>query len=103
LHSDCSPPPGCIGNAIYFDNIQNDVYGPTNFATIVETKSLAYLKLRREGAIYTGEFSLDGTDWLQIGQHNSNINPVFVGVIAAQAEFEETNSDFDYFTLRELP
>lgn len=96
-------PDVCIGNAIYFDIIEGGKGGKPNYATAAQSLDQAYLRLRREGNIYTGYYSEDGTDWIVIGKHESGITPVFVGLIASQGYQVETTADFDYFTIEALP
>ncbi|MEW5873429.1 MAG: FG-GAP-like repeat-containing protein [Chloroflexota bacterium] len=92
-----------IGNAIYFDHVERDAPGISNFATAVKSEAQAYLRLRREGTTYTGYFSENGTEWVVIGTYESNIIPFYVGLIASQAFAGETTADFDYFTVELLP
>ena len=99
----CNWPDKCVGNGIYFDNIQYGELGGSNYATVTPNPSQAYLRLRREGATYTGYYSEDGANWTVIGQHTSNLTSFRVGLIAAQAYEAETIADFDYFTIQALP
>jgi len=94
---------GCPGNAIYFDSYQKGVYDQTNFATPVSNDSVAYLRLTRIGTTYTGYYSEDGSTWTQIGTHESNITPTYVGLIGSQGYEGESPADFDYFTISLLP
>jgi beta-xylosidase len=93
----------CKGNAIYFDIVEQSGGGKPNFATEVVNEGQAYLRLRREGITYTGYYSEDGSDWIEIGVHESNITPDYIGLIASQAYEAETTADFDYFTIEALP
>ena len=93
----------CAGNAIYFDIMEGGAGGKPNFVTSVTSESQAFLRLQRKGTSYTGYYSEDGTDWIIIGTHESNIKPQFVGLIASQAYEAETTADFDYFTIEVLP
>jgi beta-xylosidase len=99
----CAPKENCIGNGVYFDNLPAGGGAFSNFATSTASQSLAYLKLRREGNTYTGYYSEDGTNWTVVGQHINPLNPVRVGLIAAQAPSAETTADFEYFTITTLP
>jgi len=98
------PNSACQGNAIYFDIIEAGAGGKPNYATVVTSPSQAFLRLRREGATYTGYYSEDGTTWIEIGKHESSIiSPLYVGLIGSQAYQAETTADFDYFTIEALP
>jgi beta-xylosidase len=99
----CDRPDVCTGNGIYFDSAVSGEASPQNFPTNVANPSTAYLKVRREGATYTGYYSEDGTNWMVVGQHSNPLNPLRVGLIAAQAIEAETTADFDYFTITTWP
>ncbi|MEW5873151.1 MAG: FG-GAP-like repeat-containing protein [Chloroflexota bacterium] len=101
--AECSVSNKCLGNAIYFEMVEGGASGELNFGTIVKSETQAYLRLRREGTTYTGYYSENGTEWVIIGVHESNIVPRYVGLIAAQAYQSETTADFDYFTIYLLP
>jgi beta-xylosidase len=96
-------PNGCPGNAIYFDSYQGGAFGASNFATKVNLDSIAYLRLRRVGNSYTGFYSEDGNNWIEIGTQESGITPRYVGLVGAQGFEGEAPADFDYFILEELP
>lgn len=98
----CSAPGGCAGNGIYFDRAQHGEFDE-NYATAMTNPSEAYLRLRREGTTYTGNYSEDGANWIVIGQHTADLTSLRVGLIAAQAYAAETTADFDYFTIERLP
>jgi beta-xylosidase len=98
----CSAPGGCAGNGIYFDRTRHGEFGE-NYATATANQSEAHLRLRREGATYTGIYSEDGANWIVIGQHTADLTSLRVGLIAAQAYEAETTADFDYFTIETLP
>lgn len=99
----CAPKESCVGNGVYFDNLMADGRVSSNFATSTASQSQAYLRLRREGSTYTGYYSEDGTNWTVIGQHTNPLNPLRVGLFAAQAREAETTADFEYFTITTLP
>ena len=93
----------CAGNAIYFDNVRGGEYGDESFGTEIESPSVAYLRLRREGNIYTGQYSKDGENWVTIGQHTGEIESPKIGLIAHQSYVDGVPADFQYFTVKELP
>jgi beta-xylosidase len=68
----CNTPDNCIGNGIYFDNIQYGEFSGSNHGTATAKPAQAYLRLRREGTTYTGYYSENGDSWTVIGQHNSH-------------------------------
>jgi beta-xylosidase len=96
----CNFPP-CKGNALYFDNPTQQ--GAPNFVTPIANPSEVYLRIRREGNTYTAFYSEDASNWIQIGQHTSEISPAYVGLIASQAYEEQIPADFDYFSIQALP
>lgn len=98
----CGPCPAKDG--YYFDMFVDGVFGGENFATPITSGDTIYLRLRREGNSYTGYGSLDGADWQVIGTHQTEMNPGFVGLTAAQANGSQPDpAQFDYFTITALP
>ncbi len=97
----CGFPTFCMGNALYFDNPTQP--GAPNFVTPISNPSDVYLRIRREGDVYTAYYSDDGSKWIQIGQHTGGLSPINVGLIASQAYEQEKPADFDYFTITTLP
>jgi beta-xylosidase len=104
------PPGTCVGNGLYFDNLDVDEgvgdegYSILDsFPTSTLKKSEAYLRIVREGRTYTAFYSDDGINWQTIGRHESDLFPFYVGLIASQAYEQPAKADFDYFTLEALP
>ncbi len=103
-------PEACQGNALYFNHIDHDVgvpeegysIGPQYPTRTVEI-SEAYLRLTREGRIYTAYYSDDGESWVTIGMHESDLFPFYVGIHTFGAQTYLAEADFDYFTLETLP
>ena len=95
--------PGLLpGNAIYFDNkIQGQSDCPS-FPTVTDSETEAYLKIRREGNLYSGYYSPDGITWTLTGQHVSELESISIGLFAGQSGVTET-ADFDYFLIETLP
>ncbi|UCF60324.1 MAG: hypothetical protein JSV37_11230 [Anaerolineaceae bacterium] len=101
-------PGRCVGNGLYFDQIDIDMGGELgfvgdNFSTRTAKESEAYLRIVREGRTYTAFYSEDGINWQPIGRHESDLFPFYVGLIASQAYGYPAIADFDYFTLETLP
>ena len=98
----CGPCPTKDG--FYFDMFVDGVFGGENFATAITSGDTVSLRLRREGNKYTSYGSLDGADWQVIGTHQTDMNPGFVGLTAAQANGSQPGpAQFDYFTIIALP
>jgi hypothetical protein len=103
-------PDVCVGNGLYFDNYNKDEGVPEsgysigpNFPTQTSNPSEAYLRLTRQGRDYTAYFSEDGETWIEIGKHEADLFPSYVGLVASGAFELPAEADFDYFTLEELP
>jgi len=96
-------PGGIGGQCVYYDNFARGQWIQPNFATFTGGGSPAYLKLRRMGSSYTASYSADGSTWKEIGTHQNDLAPAFVGLVATQGYASEAPADFDYFTLEELP
>ncbi|MFH1183810.1 MAG: hypothetical protein V1755_02075 [Chloroflexota bacterium] len=94
---------GSAGQCVYFDSFQGGTFGAGNYATYTGGGSPAYLRLRRAGTTYTASFSADGSNWKEIGSHQSSITPRYVGLVGVQGYNGEAPADFDYFTLEQFP
>jgi cytochrome c len=95
-----SGPPLCVGNGIYFDNV--DVTTHPNFATAVPDLDVAVLRLVREGLTYSGYYSVDGIAWELIGRHTADASRglAHVGVSCGQDSADiKIPADFDYVEL----
>jgi beta-xylosidase len=95
------PPPGCVGNGIYFDRVENGVFEGSNFATASAVTGEVYLRVIREGNNYTASFSTNGTSWTEVGTHSIGFEPDKVGLVAINQgpAISEVAADFDYFAL----
>jgi serine/threonine protein kinase len=91
----------CAGNGLYFDNITDSVFSTDNFK-IAFSDEEAYLRLTRDGNLYTAYYSTDGETWIEVGKHRHDFTSVYVGLTAAQAP-APIAAQFDFFTLQELP
>jgi cytochrome c len=100
----CSPsPPLCVGNGIYFyHEVQGTPIG-SSFPTTTTAPDEAYLRLVRDGEVYTGYVSEDGVDWTMLGQHtvSAGFMPAKIGVFASAGiqEAAEIPADFDFFSV----
>ena len=96
--------PGPPQDGFYFDMFVDGVFGGENFATAITSGDTVSLRLRREGNKYTSYGSLDGATWQVIGTHQTDMNPGFVGLTAAQANGSQPGpAQFDYFIINALP
>ena len=93
----CDVVNACVGDGVYFDDFENGSITGTNYAVPFQGE-LIYLRLQRQGNIYTGSYSEDGENWIKLGEHSRDFSPVRVGLMAAQAP-EEIPALFDYFTI----
>jgi len=93
------PPPVCVNNGIYFDYVEDG--GGVGYHMTIPSEGDAYLKLIREGAVYTGYASIDGVNWMQVGVHTTSLTPSMIGLRAdnSQQGAAEIPADFDFFTL----
>ncbi len=86
----------CVGDGIYFDNIQ-DGFIQENHKTSINGSEI-HLRLKRVGNSYTGYYSEDGENWTSIGEHVREFSKIQIGLIAAQAP-DQLPAAFDYFWL----
>lgn len=105
-----SLPGVCVGNGLYFDHYSREAGVPEagysigpNFAMQTVNPSEVYLRLTREGRVYTAYYSEDGETWITVGRHESDLFPFYVGLIATGAFEHPAEADFDFFTLEQLP
>jgi len=98
----CDNPTTCIGEGLYLDNYVNSTFQSPNFATPYDSGELVYLRLQRQDDIYTFFASPDKNDWTEIGQHQNKMDPLFIGLIAAQNISSPIPALFDYFEVTEF-
>lgn len=95
-----APAPNCVGNGIYYDHIEGGQMVGSNYATATSVPNEVYLRLVRQGSSYTGYFSTNGTEWVEVGAHGIGFEPTSVGLYARnQSAVSEIPADFDYFVL----
>ncbi len=100
-----APPPGspptCVNNGIYFDHIEGGSFVGSNYAMTTAVLGDAYLRLMRQGTVYTGYVSTDGANWTLVGVHTVTIKPTKIGLRASNQSqgAPEISADFDFFTL----
>ncbi len=93
----------CTRDGYYLDFVTSGNLNPENFATKITETEIVYLRLRREGEVFTAYGSEDGEEWKVIGAHTGSINPLFVGLVAGQAlNSSPKPAQFDYFMINAL-
>jgi beta-xylosidase len=98
----CEVPGGsaeCVGDGLYFDNIQDGSPVGGNFAAPSLLGVDYLLRLQRQGNGYSASYSTDGSTWAPLGSHTVDKAPVSIGLIAAQAGTPGNYADFDYFEM----
>lgn len=95
-HAFCDAP-SCVVNGYYFDNLQNGTIVGGNFATPA-SGNLNQLRVVRTGNIYTSYYLSNG-NWVQVGSHSVDSQPISIGLIAAQAQAEGSFAEFDWFEI----
>lgn len=95
--------PQCARDGYYLDLVSGGKFTPENFATKAAGIEIVYLRLRREGNVFTARVSENGSDWRIIGAHKGDLKPLFVGLVAGQAVNSLPKpAQFDYFTINAL-
>jgi hypothetical protein len=61
------------------------------------------LRLVREGNTYTGHFSTDNLLWFEVGNHETAMKPLRVGLVGILASDGEVPVEFEYFMLEAAP
>ncbi len=99
----CEP---CGGNKVYFDLELKGTPVP-NKAIVTSSKDVAYLRITRQGHVYSGYYSDNGTAWTLVIEHRSwDMRPIGVGIVTtgdATPGGVPTVADFGYFRITELP
>lgn len=96
----CGFTPPCVDNGIYYDHVEGGVAVGSNFATATSVPDEVYLRIVRQGTSYSGYFSTNGTEWIEVGTHDIGFTPAGIGVYALnQSAITEIPADFDYFVL----
>jgi beta-xylosidase len=99
----CDAPGVCAKDGFYVDLSTNGNLDGQNLATPAENTEIAFLRLRREGNKYTAYASHDGQEWRLIGEKISDMNPMFIGLLAGQAWSAPQPAQFDYFIVNQVP
>jgi len=98
----CAASDVCLGDGLYFDNFINSSWQAKNFATTYKQGDEVYLRLQRKGELYTFFASSDANNWTEIGQQRSGLEPLLIGLTAAQNTDGPIPARFDYFQVTGL-
>jgi beta-xylosidase len=95
----CGYIPPCVGNAVYFDVIEGGV--ASNYMLTTTLQAEIWLKIVRQGDVYSGYASENGTDWTEVGAPTVGFTPDKIGLRAGNngQPVGEIPADFDYFML----
>lgn len=91
--------PACIGDGLYFDNLQDGAAVDGNFATPALLGVDYVLRLQRTGNAYTASYTDSNGAGGGVGSHSVDQAPVLIGLIAAQSTVAQPYADFDYFEM----
>jgi beta-xylosidase len=94
-----APTPSCIGDGLYFDNLQDGSPVGGNFASPAALGLDYSLRLQRTGNTYTASYTDSSGGSGTLGSHTVDGTPVSIGLIAAQATVAQPYADFDYFEM----
>ena len=110
----CDPAYGCVGDGVYFDEEADGCcFCIPGFRTAVPLFDAAgsigvevpvWLRITREGSVYSAYFSLNGRDWNLIGSHTGpNLTNVRIGITTYAGGTGNLGpiADFDYLSLIE--
>lgn len=90
----------CPGSGFYFDNLQNGSAVGGNSGT-AGSSSVSQIRVVRQGNTYTAYYQTDGVNWVVIGSHTVDRQPVSIGLIAAQAPAAGVFAEFDYIEINQ--
>lgn len=96
----CSQSPNCSGDGVYLEDDQQYILGETfnnNLGNLPEEGEL-YLRLLRIDRTYTGYYSTDGIDWIEVASTTLDYDPTYIAIFAAAngAGFPTQMSFFDF-------
>jgi beta-xylosidase len=94
----------CTGDGYYLDLVSGGAAMQGNPAVKAGGGDMVWLRVRREGNLFTAYASENGTDWKLIGANNNSILPVSVGLVAGQgSKGAVLPAQFDSFAVNALP
>ena len=93
----------CVGNGIYFDRIEGGRFTGPNFGIDTQLKDEAYLRINKDGSLFTAYYSEGGANWQTIGQHEIFMTDPKVGLLTGGSHVVGAIALFDYFGLQEMP
>ena len=90
----------CVDDGIYFDNVVDGEFTENATADLPAGAGDVYLRLRHEAGTYTAFYSIDGTDWTELGSRSRVLTSEVIGLMAApaQAPTDEPIARFSYFS-----
>jgi len=91
-----------VGDGFYMDYFKSGQMAGDNFATPAPGTDTIYLRLRKTGELYTSFYSEDGLDWIEVGQHTSDMQAKFIGLAAGQSKKGSAPAQFDYFLINQV-
>lgn len=95
---------GCAGVGLYMNYYENGMIVKPDFGQHYGEIDPLLLRLSRRENTYTFEASTDGKVWFIIGNHSSEMNPVYIGLVTGQRmRGENVPATFEYFEVRSLP
>lgn len=99
----CDAPNFCVKDGFYVDLMTDGNMDGENLSTAAKGSEIAVLRLRREGNKYTAYASQGDEEWQLIGEKTSDMEPIFIGLLAGQAFSAPQPAQFDYFLVNRLP
>jgi len=91
-----------VGDGFYMDYFKSGQMAGDNFATPAPGTDTIYLRLRKIGDLYTSFYSEDGLEWIEVGQHTSDMQAKFIGLAAGQSTKGSVPAQFDYFLINQV-
>jgi beta-xylosidase len=96
----CRVAADCVRNGIYFDRFMNGRLQSGGVHLSYEQTNTVGLRLERRGPVYTFYVSANNVVWQPIGQRESSLKPLYVGLFAGQnTQALALPAYFDYFEI----
>lgn len=96
-------PPGCPGEGIFFDHVDDGSIVGSNYATTSPVAGDTYLRIVQDGDVFTAYASTTGREWTMIGTHTPAWEPLQVGLTGDNVTCcsdTEIPADFDFFVIQ---
>jgi beta-xylosidase len=88
----------------FYAEKDGDIDFVKDMKAFTETATTYYCRITKRGNLYIGQYSLDGSNWIEVHRVHANLDNLSVGMMANNGTTTiELPANFDYFELRRVP